>query len=364
MSYAERLKLGELSANSAGSGSRCCLAESGGLLRRNNAVALIRPAGSAGDAERTAVPEAPLKIAICTPVPDNGQELFQLLAESAARLASGRHEVTIDFTCHGEAQRAALIACGAALPIGRAHIVERAPPKFFHANSVTHSRCLNALFAGVDADLAIICDYDMALVARDWDALLVDQFTAKGVAVLGSPYASDAPFTFKLPNDVTVSARRYQGKVNCMFFAFAPRDLKAKTDRLCDFGALYNEPSSIPLRFISNPIESLCFGLPVGAFMHLDTGGLLPQLIERHKLRQHVLTRRVRSYTVLTSARFPEDFPPHLLPEEYVLDDTPLVAHFRKGASKSESDNFTREMFARDVRAWIAGLLRPAAQAV
>jgi len=309
-----------------------------------------------------AVLEGPLKIAICTPVPDNGQELFKLLAESASRLASGRHDITIDFTCHGEAQRDALMACGAALPIGRAHIIEREPPLFFHANSVTHSRCLNALFAGVDADLAIICDYDMALVARDWDELLADQL--KRVAVIGSPYASDIPFTFKLPNDVAVSARRYQGKVNCMFVAFTPRELKARTDRLCDFAALYSDPASIPLRFVANPIESRCFGLPIGAFLHLDTGMLLPQVIERHGLRQRILVRRVRNYTVLTSARFPDNYVPVLLPEEYFCDDTPLVVHFRKGASKSESEHFTREMFIRDVRAWVDALQNPARAAV
>jgi hypothetical protein len=253
------------------------------------------------------------------------------------------------------------MACGAALPIGRTHIIQREPPLFFHANSVTHSRCLNALYGGADADLAVICDYDMALVAKDWDELLFEQL--KGVAVVGSPYASDMPFTFNLPNEVSVTARRYQGKVNCMFVAFAPRELKARTDRLCDFAALFSDPASIPLRFISNAIESRCFGLPIGAFLHVDTGMLLPQVIERHGLRQRILARRVRNYTVLTSARFPENYVPLLLPEEYFCGDTPLVAHFRKGASKSESEHFTREMFAHDVRGWIDALLNPAARA-
>jgi len=295
--------------------------------------------------------ERPLKIALCVPFPNGGHDLFQLLVESAARLASGKHEISLEFTCHDEAQRQSVLGSDLALGVGRSHIVVREPSRYFHANSVTHSRCVNALFAAVDADLAVICDFDMAFAFRYWDEFLLDLILNNNVAFFGTPYSSDAGFTFKLPRG-PVSALKYQGKPNCMFIAFEPHKLKSVTDQLCDFATRFGDPRSIPLQFISNEAESRCFGLPIGSFLHVDTGSLVPRLIEQHGFRHLTMERRVKTYTVLKSARFPQGFSPILLPEEYSYEGVPFIAHFRKGASKPTDDNYPFALFKSDVRTW------------
>src|SRR5437764_5385746 len=129
-----------------------------------------------------------VRIAICTPVPDAGLELMKLLVESAVRLASGKHKIEIQFTCHSEAQRTAILKCELAAPIGSSHIIERETSVFFHANSITHSRCVNALFSSAQTDLAIICDFDIAFTYRGWDLVLIDQILGRSIAFVGNPY--------------------------------------------------------------------------------------------------------------------------------------------------------------------------------
>jgi len=296
-----------------------------------------------------------VKIALCVSVPNGGEEFLKFLADTAARLASGRHEIGIDFTCHTEQQRGLTEACGLKFPVYRSHIVPREERLFLHANSVTHSRCVNALFASVEADVAVICDFDMALVYRNWDEFLVQRIATQEVAFFGAPYSADAGFNFRLPQ-LSVFARKYQGQPNCMFVAFSPRRLRSISDRLCDFACTFGDPRSIPIRFIATLEESRCFGLPVGSFQHIDTGSRIPQLISQHGLTHQTLERRVKTYAVLKSARFPNNYPAFLYPEEYLHEGVPLVVHFRKGASKSTHDGYRPSAFRQDVDTWIAAL--------
>jgi len=296
-----------------------------------------------------------LKIALCVSVPNGGEEFLKLLADTAARLASGKHEIGIDFTCHGEQQRGLTETCGLKLPVYRSHIVPREERRYLHANSVTHSRCVNALFASVEADVAVICDFDMALVCRNWDQFLAQRVAEQEIAFFGAPYSADAGFNFRLPQ-LSIFARKYQGQPNCMFAAFSPRRLRSISDRLCDFASTFGDPHSIPIRFIATPEESRCFGLPVGSFQYIDTGSRIPQLIARHGLTHQTLERRVKTYMVLRSARFPDNYPAFLYPEEYLHQGVPFVVHFRKGASKSTEDGYGPDLFKRDIDAWIAAL--------
>lgn len=293
-----------------------------------------------------------MKITLCVPVPPGGQPLLALLAESAARLASGRNDITIDVTVHDEAQRQAILTAPLPVPIGHAHVVERETRTYLHANSVTHSRCVNALYGAADADVAVICDFDMALALPDWDALLIDRVVKDDIAFLGTPYASDAGFAFKLPQ-AAVTTRKYQGKPNCMFIAFAPRRLKALSEHLCEFAAVYGDPASLPLRLIATVADSRTFGLPIGTFIHVDTGSLIPALIEQHKLKHRSLERRVKTYQVLKSVRVPDNYHAALLPEEYLSDGRPLVVHLRKGASKPTHETYNQDLFVQDVRRWL-----------
>jgi hypothetical protein len=293
-----------------------------------------------------------VRITLCVPVPNNGQELFKLFVESASRLASGKHEIEVEFTCHNESQRLLTQTNGLKLRVRHSHLIEREEPRYWHANSVTHSRCVNALFASVDADVAVICDFDMALVYKNWDELLVESILERDVAFFGTPYSADAALQFNLPQ-CSVLARKYQGKPNCMFIGFSPRRLKSITNQLCDFASTYGDPNSIPLSFISNPVESRYFGLPVGSFLQVDTGSRIPLLIEQHALTCHLLERSVKNYMVLKSARFPDNYPPLLYPEEYLQGGVPFVVHFRKGGSKLVDNSYGPAFFKKDVNTWI-----------
>jgi len=271
-------------------------------------------------------------------------------------LASGKHDIGIEFTCHGELQRNSIESSDLGLPVRRTHIVAQEEPRYFHANSVTHSRCVNALFASADADLAVICDFDMAFLYRNWDELLVERVVDQGIAFFGTPYAGDAGFNFRLPQ-LSVFARKYQGKPNCMFVGFVPQRLRSISDRLCDFSSTFGDPGSIPLRLISTPAESRCFGLPVGSFLHVDTGSRIPALIEQHGLTHHMLERRVKTYAALKSACFPDKYPAFLYPEEYLYQGVPFIAHFRKGATKAADDSYGPDQFKKDIDAWMDTLL-------
>ena len=298
-----------------------------------------------------------MKIVLCVPVPNGGRELLSLLAESAASLASGAHQIEIDFTCHGDQERDAILESRLALPVARYHIISREEPTYFHANSVTHSRCISALFSSVDADIAVISDFDMALVCKGWDELLAEKIGRGDVAFLGTAYGPGVSFDFVLPTG-PVKVQKYQGKPNCMFVAFSVARIKSLASRICDFAETYSQPDSIPMKFISTPANSREYGLPVGSFLHVDTGNRIPQIIEKHRLKHLSLERRTSNYKVLKSVALPLSYPHYLLPEEYWFDGAPFLTHFRKGASKPTIDatSYPIQAFTSDVRSWIATL--------
>jgi hypothetical protein len=300
-----------------------------------------------------------MRIALCVSVPNGGEQFFNLLINSAVRLSSGKHVLEAEITCHSEAQKLSTQSRDPRLPIRRAHIVPRAEKKAWYVNSITHSRCVNTLFASADADIAVICDYDMALLYKNWDELLVDRIIEQGVAFLGTPYPPDFGREFKLAKDIKIFGQKYQGRPNCMFLAYAPSRIKAMTDRLCDLAATHDEFDAQPLRLVSTSIESRYAGLPIGSFWQLDTGIRVPQLIEDRQLRHAVFERRVKAYTVMRSARFPDDYKANLYPEEYFQNGIPFLAHFRKAASKPAAARsfYDFEQFSMDVNGWIDRML-------
>lgn len=301
-----------------------------------------------------------MKITLCVSVPNGGQQMLALLALSAARTMSGRHEVDLRYTCHGEEQKKLVTDEGIALPVAGAHIVEREPNTYPHSNSVTHSRCINALFDHTDSDIAVICDYDGAFVYRGWDEALVDALDTRGQAFFGAPYSSRLAWPLQL-GAAKVLGRKYQGKPNCIFLAYMPARIKALTPKLCEFAELYGTPDSVPVKFISNHRESAEFGLPVGSFVHLDTGSSVPRLIAEHHLPAEIMTRVTGNYSVLQVRTPPESetaMEGTLFPEEYLHRGSPFFVHYRKGTRKSEESSYQlgygQESFARDIRAYLA----------
>jgi hypothetical protein len=301
-----------------------------------------------------------MKITLCVSVPNNGADLLRLLVESAARTRSGAHAVDVHFTCHEPALRDAVQAAGLPLPIGRVHIVPREPPGFFHANSITHSRCINALYRGLDADadIGVICDYDGAFVARDWDLALVDALVTRGLAFFGSPYSATAATEFKLPG-ARIEALKYQGRPNCIFLALRTAVVRPLTDRVCDFADAFGAREAVPLKLVATPQDAACYGLPVGSFLHIDTGLRVVEVAARAGLATGTLERRTHDYQVV---RLPKKMdrkcPDVLRPEEYFHDGRPFFVHFRKAGSKGFSFfdrwKYDPEQFAGDVRAYLA----------
>lgn len=294
-----------------------------------------------------------MKISLGVSVALGGDELFKLFVESASRLASGRHMVSIEFTCHDESQRSSLLESVSSLPITASHLVTPEPENYFHARSVTHSRCVNALFKSAQSDVAVISDSDMAFVRQNWDEILFETVVQDNADFFGTPYADNAGFLFNLSHG-QVFASKYQRKPNCAFIAYSPPKLKALTDRLCDMALYYGDRNSIPIQLVSNPLESKQYGLPVGAFRQLDAGSLIPSLIEQLKGHSHLLELRSGRYEVLKSIKTPANYPAILLPEEYFYDGLPFIVHLRKGSLKqAENDVYSWKEFMGDVRSWI-----------
>jgi hypothetical protein len=297
------------------------------------------------------------KVTLCVSVASGGDFFFNLLVHSARWLASGQHDIGLEFTCHTEQQRQNLLRSGAILNVTGSHVVERESSKYFHASSVTHSRCINKLYESVDADIAIICDFDLAFVCKNWDLILVEEILAHDKAFVGTPYAAGKTMPFDLKDGQVVYPSKYQNKPNCTFLAFSPPRTKKIAARLCDFDTVYAGREALPLQFVTNPTEAEQYELPVGSIRQVDVGTPIPRLIHEHKLTFHSFQRRAGTYDVLKSVKVPPKYPSFLLPEEYFYRETPFLVHFRKGSGKtsSESDDaiYSRELFSHDVLKWL-----------
>ncbi|MBM3346227.1 MAG: hypothetical protein FJY55_07020 [Betaproteobacteria bacterium] len=297
-----------------------------------------------------------MKLTLGISVPDGGTALLELLLESAALPQSGGNDVAVHCTCHGEEQRQLLLDSSFALPIERVHVVPRETAKFMHHNSVTHSRCINALYAGKADGIAVLCDFDGAFVLPDWDEVLVEQIERQKLAFFGAPYSDLHVVEFSLPAG-NIRTMKYQGKPNCILIAYSPEVIRPLSSVLCTFEALYGDPRAIAIRFIATPADSEIFGMPVGSFALLHTGTRVAEMIAQHRLRYGVLERTDSCHRVL---RIPDDFadcPNPLRPEEYSYGGQPFFVHFRKGTRKSGDSsahhNYRPEDFARDVRLWL-----------
>lgn len=298
-----------------------------------------------------------LKISLCISVPDGGENFVAFLAGCAYRTMSRRHDVELHVTCHGPAMKDRLSALPLPIPVSRIHIIDREPPTYFHANSVTHSRCVNALFAGADGDLAVICDYDAMLVHGDWDSMLARLILRDKLAFFGSPYSDSVGIRFSVQKNPLLGVK-YQRWPNCIFLAYEPRRIKALTDRLCDFADLYGHPDSIPLRLIATHEDRDRYRLPIGSFLNVDTGSKVPELIHRNSLPAAALTRRTDAYRVIRPASDHTTWNELVKPEEYLLDEKPFLIHYRKGGSKSgeitTKMNYDAERFKEDVNCYLS----------
>jgi hypothetical protein len=145
---------------------------------------------------------------------------------------------------------------------------------------------------------------------------------------------------------------KYQNGPNCIFLAFVPAQLRSLTDHLCEIGHrfLAGENPGMRLRRIDTESESRCYGIPTGSFLLVDTGSLIPELIQRHDLKYFTLERRSGHFRVLKSAKFSKDYHRIALPEEYFCDGAPYVVHLRKGSKKQKDHCYGPELFAKDVQ--------------
>lgn len=277
-----------------------------------------------------------MKITLCVSMPNNGISMVSHLANSAKRTASGEHEISLRITCHDEEQRDTIARESLALSIDGIHIVTREPNVYRHANSVTHSRCVNALFTNTRSDIAVICDYDGAIVYKNWDRLLVEQILFRKTAFLGAPYSPNLATLFQIGNS-QFACFKYQQKPNCIFLAYEPERIRNLTKNICDFSEKFNTADSIPIRFVSCRRESETYGIPIGQFASLDTGSRVPELIVDHQLPSATFTRITNEYRVFSIPDTPDREKDGLLhPEEYCWEDVPFFTHYRKGSSKTD----------------------------
>ena len=106
--------------------------------------------------------------------------------------------------------------------------------RYFHANSVT-PRVHQCAVRAVDADLAVICDFDTGIRLSILGRVPARSHHQQQHCIFLARCSSNAGFTFKLPRG-PVSAIKYQGKPNCMFIAFEPHQAQIRhrpTLRLC-----------------------------------------------------------------------------------------------------------------------------------
>jgi len=273
-----------------------------------------------------------MKIELCVSVPNGGANYVELMCQTINRTKSGLHEISLRFTCHNVEQQRIIQDCCSNIQVSGYHIIERIKNTFLHSNSVTHSKCIEAMYQATSADICIICDYDCILVKKDWDEEIARQINIEGVVLLGSPYSETPLRLFG-----NIDAFKYQFQPNAIFLAINISKYKEVTSSLCNFSYEYGDPTSIPLKLISNPLEGSRYGLEIGTFLNIDTGSLIPSVVASNRLKTKVLDRRISGYQIISLN--PLGLDPILAPEEYYLDGNPFAVHFRKAAHTSVKIN-------------------------
>jgi hypothetical protein len=288
-----------------------------------------------------------MKIELCVSVPNGGFNFIKLMCETINRTRSGSHEISLRFTCHNSEEESIIRHFGSELPISGSHIIERMENTFLHSNSVTHSRCIEAMYLATLADVCLICDYDCIPVKKNWDEEIIDLINNKNVALIGSPYSELALQVYG-----SVSAHKYQLQPNAIFLAIDIAKYRSVTPSLCNFSRTFCDPSSIPLKLISTPEEASCYGIGIGKFLHIDTGFLIPEVVAKNRLKTKILERKVSDYQIITLDT--NDIHPFILPEEYSLDGELFAVHFRKAASKdNKSNSYGFDQFKIDIENYL-----------
>lgn len=300
-----------------------------------------------------------MKIALCVSVPNGGEDLLGLLAQSAALTQSGEHDVVMHLTSHNDVQKAVAVEVASrSIEVEGAHVVPREEGGFPHAGSVTHSRCINALFAAVDADVSIICDYDGALVAQGWDRIVLEQVVDRQAGFFGAPYSDGPSIRIRLASGTEITASKYQRLPNCIFIAFETARIRRLTDHLCDFAELYDTADALPIQFVSNRRESERVGLPIGSFLHVDTGTRITRLIQEHGMSSGTLERIDSGLTTLAVPESMSELMTARRPEEYLFSGRPFFTHFRKATAKMNDlqemhGGYPAASFIRDIEAYL-----------
>ena len=288
-----------------------------------------------------------MNIELCLSVPNGGSNYVELLCKTADLLQSGLHSISIRFTYHSIDELEQIKnACGN-IPVTGFHQITKSDKKFFHSNSVTHSRCINTMFQATMADICIICDYDCIPIRKHWDNEIVNSFLSKKLTLLGTPYSDQFINLFD-----NINAYKYQKQPNAIFLAINVKEFKQYTSSLCIFNSYYEDPSSIPLKLISNPTESSTYGLSIGKFLQLDTGYLIPEIIYKNNLKFEIFDRKVSDYKIITLET--NNLHPSFAPEEYFYNGLPFAAHFRKAAGLSiKSNEYGFSQFKNDIENFI-----------
>lgn len=300
-----------------------------------------------------------MDINICVSVPENGVELLEILCKTAVTLSSGSHNLSLSFTYHNfKTKDLAQKVVSTMLP-STGYFVKKEESKYFHVNSVTHSLCIQKLYDNSKSDVTVICDNDVALIARNWDEKLVNYLSSGGMDLVGVPY-SDEPGTVINIGQEKLQSFKYQGIPNCIFIAFKTDKIKNIAKNICTFAQDFNTAKTLPFQLVPNKERESLLNIPVGRLQHIDSGNLIPEIVFKNDLTVKCFRRCTNNYQVLKSVPKHNAISLNSKPEEYFEAENPFLVHFKKGTRKagspktSDPKDYAMAQYRHDVLSWLS----------
>jgi hypothetical protein len=228
------------------------------------------------------------------------------------------------------------------------------------SSSANHSKALNALAKESENEIVIFSDSDMAFCVKSWDVTIESLLYGKeNKDIVGSCYSNNyTVYPMQNPPPYLQWADkfihlRYLNLPNLFFFAIRSEILDTVfKKKLTNYDTFIAE-GGFPFRLINDLKLSKINNLPIGVIQMCDTGWEIPEIIENNNLSYKILEHKKYEEQNVIQDNSNDKLYDLFKPEVFYLDESPFIAHYRKGSRKMELGLNNFDSFVKDINNYL-----------
>lgn len=212
--------------------------------------------------------------------------------------------------------------------------------KLSQSVSDRHALGLHDIFSkpfGSNTLARVVADSDTVMLARGWDEMLLESM--KSCDVLGTEYEDIGGFS-----SGNGLVQTYKRRPIVIWLAYKPEHFPV-------FNGVDLKHLKQQLLLINSDVLSKRYNLPIGHSLFREVAWQLPELYDKHGLRDAILKRVNVTTSEAKAVKSGCDYN-----EEYHLNGVPYVGHQRGSLSKAFRKHNLSKIFYDAVDAWVSKL--------